>query len=219
MSAYFVTSTGTGVGKTFVTCSLIAEAQRKNIPARGLKPIISGWAEGTESDTAQIIKAGSSTQSPADVSPWRFTAPLSPHRAAALENQAIDTQMLEGWCRTQIMADGLALIEGAGGVMTPITDSYMMLDLMATLGLPVILVAGSYLGSITHTLTALEVLRSRRVKVHALIISETAGSEVTLEETQEGLRPFLLDIPLCISQPRVASWKDAQALRALVEKL
>jgi dethiobiotin synthetase len=219
MSAYFVTSTGTGVGKTFVTCALLATARDRGWAARGFKPIISGWTENADSDTAQIITAGSSKQCPSEISPWRFVASLSPHRAAKTENLTIDVVALEDWCRAQTIGDGLTLIEGAGGVMTPITDSYTMLDLMVALKLPVILVAGSYLGSITHTLTALEVLRTRMVRVHTLVITETAGSEVTLRETRAGLQPFLIDIAWCIEQPLVASWADAQALQALVEKL
>jgi dethiobiotin synthetase len=219
MTAYFVTSSGTGVGKTFTTCALLMAARNQGRAARGLKPIISGWQDDSDSDTARIIAAVGNIQQVDNVSPWRFVAPLSPHRAAALEGASIDVVALEDWCKSQIMPAGLTLIEGAGGVMTPITDKYTMLDLMTALKLPVILVVGSYLGSISHTLSALEVLRARGLKVAALVISETVGSEVTLAETQAGMQPFLADIAWCIVQPRVTSTPQAKPLHAMMEKL
>lgn len=210
MSAYFVTGTGTDVGKTFVTCTLL----NARTGARGFKPIISG----APSDAEEIIKAsGKGTLD--EIALWRFAAPLSPHRAAALENAVIDTNALESWCREKSAGEGLTLIEGAGGVMTPITERYTMRDLAVALKLPVILVTGSYLGSISHTLSAIESLESRGVSIKALVLSESTGSAVTLAEAEAGLMPLLAHIPLRIVQPRVSSWKDAQAIRALAEKL
>jgi dethiobiotin synthetase len=149
------------------------------------------------------------------ISPWRFSAPLSPHRAAALEQKTLDVDALVKWSRARITGDGLTLIEGAGGVMVPLTNSYTSLDWMAELGLPIILVTGSYLGSISHTLTALDALRSRNLALHALVMSETEGSTVTLDEAIAGLTPFIADIPLRIVQPRVSSWREATAIHAL----
>lgn len=149
------------------------------------------------------------------ISPWRFAAPLSPHRAAALAQQTLDVDALLAWSRARITGEGLTLIEGVGGVMVPLTNHYTSLDWMAALGLPVILVTGSYLGSISHTLTALHALRARGLTVQALVISETEDSSVTLDEAIAGLAPFIADIPLRIVQPRVSSWREATAIHAL----
>ena len=184
--------------------------------ARGLKPIISGWDDADMlSDTAQMITAAGGRARVEDISPWRFAAPLSPHRAAALENQAVDMQRLIAWSKTQAQQGGLTLIEGVGGVMVPLNDHDTVLDWMAALGLPVILVTGSYLGTISHTLTALSVIRARGLEVRALVMNESAGSTVTLAEAQAGLAPFIRDIPLRITQPLVSSWKLAKAIQAM----
>lgn len=216
MSAYVVTSTGTGVGKTFATCAMLHAARLNGRTARGYKPIISGWddADG-ESDTANIIRARGSGQTVDEVSPWRFAAPLSPHRAAALENKEIDFDALLDWSRARIGGDGLTLIEGVGGVMVPLTNNHTTLDWMAALGLPVILVVGSYLGTISHTLTAMHALRARALSVAALIMSETHGSATTLDEAMAGLLPMIDDIPLRIAQPLVSSWREASVIHAL----
>lgn len=149
------------------------------------------------------------------ISPWRFAAPLSPHRAAALEQQTLDVNALIEWSRARATGEGLTLIEGVGGVMVPLTNTQTSLDWMAALGLPVILVTGSYLGSISHTLTALHALRARGLHVAALVMSENDGSTVTLDEAMAGLAPFITDISLRIVQPRVSSWREATAIHAL----
>lgn len=216
MSAYFVTAVGTGVGKTFTTCALLHAALQKGRLARGLKPIISGYdAADAMSDTAQIITASGGIARVDSISPWRFAAPLSPHRAAALAQQTLDVDALLAWSRARVPGEGLTLIEGVGGVMVPLTNNYTSLDWMAALGLPVILVTGSYLGSISHTLTALHALRARWLTVQALVMSESEGSSVTLDEAIAGLVPFIADIPLRIVQPRVSSWREATAIHAL----
>lgn len=216
MSAYFVTAVGTGVGKTFTTCALLHAARARGQQAQGYKPIISGWDDAdSASDTLEIIRAGSAGQTIEEVSPWRFTAPLAPHRAAALENKTLDTDALVAWSRARVGQKGLTLIEGVGGVMVPLTNTTTTLDWMAALELPVILVTGSYLGAISHTLTALHALRSKKLQVAALVMSETHGSSVTLEEAMTGLAPHIDDIALRLTQPLVSSWREARAIHTL----
>lgn len=219
MSAYFITAIGTGVGKTFTSYALLAAARAQGQTARGFKPIISGWQAGEESDTAHIIHAMGGNVAVEDVSPWRFAAPLSPHRAAALEQTAIDTQALLEWSRARAAQPGLTLIEGVGGVMVPLTNGYTTLDWMKALNLPVILVTGSYLGSISHTLTAMAVLRQADIRIAALVMNESADASVPFTEAIAGLSPFIDTIPLRIFQPRVSSPHEAQEIHALLAQL
>jgi dethiobiotin synthetase len=219
MSAYFITAIGTGVGKTFTTCALLHAARNAGLTARGYKPVISGWDETDATDTAQIIAVSGKNISVEKVSPWRFAAPLSPHRAAAHENKMIDIGALVEWSRVRAAQPGLTLIEGVGGVMVPLTDSHTTLDWMKALGLPVILTTGSYLGSISHTLTALKVLEDARLRVAALVMNETADSTVDFAEAQAGLNPFITNIPLRIFQPRVSSWQNAEKIAELLTHL
>jgi dethiobiotin synthetase len=223
MSTYIVASTGTGVGKTFTSCALLHAAWQQGRAVRGLKPVISGWDETDASnDVQQMLDASRAGSDAEDISYYRLAAPLSPHMAAARAGVTIDMAALTGWCEAKLAErweQELALIETAGGVMTPLTDTHTMLDFMVALNLPVILVVGSYLGTISHTLTALAVLRARGLRVAALVMSETEGSSTTLAEAEAGLAPFVTDIPLRIVQPRVSSWHEATALHALMEAL
>ncbi|HEY9345369.1 MAG TPA: dethiobiotin synthase, partial [Inquilinus sp.] len=86
------------------------------------------------------------------------------------------------------------LIEGVGGAMVPLTDHETVLDWIAALRVPVLLVAGSYLGTISHTLTTLGVLRTAGLDVRAIVLNETLGSTVPLEETRETVSRFADDI-------------------------
>jgi dethiobiotin synthetase len=93
------------------------------------------------------------------IAPWRFAAPLSPDMAAALEGREIDFDALVAFSRRAVSADFHApLVEGVGGVMVPLDQTHTVRDWVAASGLPAVLVAGSYLGSMSHTLTALEAL-------------------------------------------------------------
>ncbi len=125
------------------------------------------------------------------ISPWRFSAPLSPDMAAAVEGRVLDMAATQAFCETAALAaKDILLIEGAGGVMTPLNARKTQLDLIAALGLPLIFVGGSYLGAISHALTALDALQSRGLEVRATVISETAGSTVDLGATCSSLEHF-----------------------------
>ena len=219
MSAYLIVATGTDVGKTFVTCALLLAAKRMALKAQGYKPVISGWSASPTTDTALIQSASATPESIASISPWRFAAPLSPHRAAALEDGAIPFDDVVAWTRAKAQQPGLILIETVGGVMVPLTNSHTSLDWMRAAALPVILVTGSYLGSISHTLTALAVLAQANIAVKALVMNETAGSTVDFAEAQAGLIPFINTIPLRIFQPRVSCTEQATQIALLVNHL
>jgi dethiobiotin synthetase len=125
------------------------------------------------------------------VSPWRFAAPLSPDMAARRENRSVPFDGLVSFCRSQIAAaPDTLLIEGVGGVMVPLDERHTVLDWLAALEIPALLVVGSYLGAISHTLTALSVLRARAIPVSMIIINETQGSTVALEEGAATVRRF-----------------------------
>jgi dethiobiotin synthetase len=196
MTALFVTATGTDIGKTFVTTGLIRALRAKGRIVDALKPVVSGFdpADVAPTDTGAILEAlgkGLSPETIAEISPWRFAAPLSPDMAARREGRRIDFEALLAFCRmSAASALGTLLIEGVGGIMVPLDDRHTVLDWMAALNLPVLLVAGSYLGTISHTLSALDVLARRGLSVLSVVVSESVGSPVDLAETAETIRRF-----------------------------
>ena len=221
MTALFVTATGTDIGKTFVTAGLIRALRRAGRMVDAAKPVISGFtleALGA-SDTGILLSAlgrDLCAEEAARISPWRFTAPLSPDMAAEAEGTAIDFDALVGDSRARIAAaQDVLLIEGVGGIMVPLDDRHTVLDWMDALGLPLLLVAGSYLGTISHTLSALDVLARRGLQVPALVISETPGSTVGLAPTIATLRRFVPADVEILGLPRLAVGQDHPAFDRL----
>jgi dethiobiotin synthetase len=196
MSAIFVTATGTDVGKTFITAGLIRHLRAAGRPVDAIKPVVSGFdpAAWQDTDPAALLAALGrpiSLDEIERISPWRFKAQLSPDVAARREGRTIDFKELTEFCRRAMAArKGVLLIEGVGGIMVPLDQHRTVLDLMSMLRIPVILVAGSYVGTISHTLTALEVLARRNIDIAAVVISESAGSAASLDETVATIARF-----------------------------
>lgn len=213
MVAIFVTSCGTGRGKTYVSEKIIRARRAAGAPVQVLKPVISGFdvTAVEESDTGLLLAAlgQEPTQDAIDrVSPWRYTAPLSPDMAAILENRTVPVDEVIEYCRSaigQAEKNGeYLLIEGAGGVMAPLDDIRTMRDLVAALGIPAVLVVGSYLGSLSHALTAFEALRARNIAIDRIVVNETEDSNIPLSETRAALARFVEGLPIEIlhfSQP------------------
>lgn len=218
MAAFFVTSTGTDIGKTYVTAGLIRACRRKMRAVAALKPVASGFdpLSPESSDPYALMEALDVPVTSLDqVSPWRFAAPLSPDMAAAREDRAIDMADLEGFCREAMAMHETLFIEGVGGVMVPLTDRHTVLDWMTNLRLPLLLVTGSYLGTISHTLSALDVVIRRELNVAAIIVNESDASTVPLQETAATIARFSAGVPVAIL-PRRAKDADFDALLGML---
>ena len=127
----------------------------------------------------------------ASIAPWRFRAPLSPDMAAAREGRSIDFDKLIDFSRAAVKAStGMLFIEGVGGIMVPLQDKRTVLDWMAALNITLILVVGGYLGAISHTLTALDVIAQRKLKVAAIVVSESERGTVELHDTVDSIARF-----------------------------
>jgi len=196
VSAAFITGTGTDVGKTFVAAGLIRYFRGLGQPVAALKPLVSGFdlAAPLGSDPAILLEALGREVKPEElkrVSPWRFRAPLSPDMAARAEERAIDFDEVVDFCRAAIAgSDGVLLIEGIGGIMVPLDGRHTVLDLMSLLDLPLILVAGSYLGTLSHVLSAQDVILRHALDLRAIVVSETEAAPVPLDATLATLANF-----------------------------
>lgn len=201
MSVYFVAGSGTDVGKTYVTAELVRRLREAGRAVQALKPVASGVASLDDpafaaSDTAVLLEAQGLEVTPQTVdacTPWRFRAPLSPDMAAAAEGRALPAAEVAAWIRGCIAAAApgtVTLVEGVGGVMSPMAEDALNLDLIKAVACPVILVGGSYLGALTHTLTALETLKAHGVALDRVVLNETRGSTVGFEATAATLARF-----------------------------
>ncbi|KQN15915.1 dethiobiotin synthase [Sphingomonas aurantiaca] len=164
-----VTGTDTDIGKTVFAAGLTAA-----LGARYWKPVQAGLADG--SDAASVVTLGV----PADrVLPeaYRLTTPCSPHLAAEIDGVTIEPDRL-----ALPEVDGALVVEGAGGVMVPVTRELIFADLFARWGKPVVLVARTGLGTINHSLLSIEALRNRGVPILgiAFVGDAVEDSEATI---------------------------------------
>jgi len=195
MTAAFITSTGTDIGKTFVARGLIRHLRDQERRVDAIKPVVSGFllSRVVTSDPGLLLAALGrlpTSDEIARVSPWRFIAPLSPDVAARKEDRRIDFDELVAFSKQAIAAaPEVLLIEGIGGVMVPLDDRHTVLDWMTALAVPVILVAGNYIGTISHTLTALDVLARRNLAVRTIVVNDSAGA-VAPDENARAIARF-----------------------------
>ena len=194
MTAVFITSTGTDLGKTFVARGMIQQLRARGRAVEALKPVVTGYDPrfAHASDSGRLLAALGVALTPehiAAVSPYRLRDPVSPDLAARREGSAIDFSSLTAYCRRAIGRPKDALIiEGIGGIMVPLDDTHTVLDWMIEIDLPLILVTASYVGALSHTLCALDVLDRNELKVAVVVVSETRDSAAGLLDTAGTIR-------------------------------
>ncbi|ALJ01017.1 dethiobiotin synthase [Rufibacter tibetensis] len=181
---YFVTGIGTDVGKT-IAAAVLTEA----LQADYWKPVQAGNLEFTDTHTVQSLLSNS--RSVFHPEAYRLQMPASPHTAAAAENRELRLEeIVLPETRNHL------IVEGAGGVMVPLNNRELVLDLIQKLQLEVVLVSRNYLGSINHTLMTVEVLRSRNISIAGILFNgaPTPSSEkLILNYTQLSAFPRLLE--------------------------
>nr|VFJ66100.1 MAG: dethiobiotin synthetase [Candidatus Kentron sp. FM]VFJ77479.1 MAG: dethiobiotin synthetase [Candidatus Kentron sp. FM]VFK17529.1 MAG: dethiobiotin synthetase [Candidatus Kentron sp. FM] len=156
----FVTGTDTDVGKTWVSLGIMAALQGAGISTIAMKPVASGCLpteQGLRNDDAERLMAQSSVPLPYElVNPFAFEPAIAPHIAAAEAGRTISLEKIESCYHTLTGLAQCCVVEGAGGWLVPLTDTETAADLVARLGLPIILVVGIRLGCINHTLLSVE---------------------------------------------------------------
>ncbi|HYG28546.1 MAG TPA: dethiobiotin synthase [Caulobacteraceae bacterium] len=203
MATLIVTGVGTDIGKTYVTASIIRAVRARGHPVSAFKPVLSGfdYEQPAQSDAGVLLEALGkpvTAETVEAIAPFRYAAPMSPPLAAAREGKSLSFAEVAGACRERMADSGraLLLIEGAGGVMSPLSDGATVLDLIEALAVPVLLVTGAYLGAISHTLTAVEVLRRRGVAIRAVVVNESAELGCSMDEMHESLRVLAGGVPV-----------------------
>ena len=198
----FISSTGTELGKTFITENLIRLCMRKNKKVYAIKPVISGvdtrYLE--KSDSGLILQALNrkvNFNNIKKISPWLFKAAIAPSLAAKKENKSLSYKKLKKWMIEFLKNNDknyeYIFIEGAGGLMVPIGEKKTFLNLVAELKIPIILVVGSYLGSISHTLSLVENIKQKNIKLINITINQGNSSNICLQQTKKLLKDNMAD--------------------------
>jgi dethiobiotin synthase len=204
----FVTGTDTDVGKT-VASAAVMHRWRPHAAVRYWKPIQTGIE--SDDDTATVRVLGACAREELLERGVRLPRPVSPHLAARLAGVRIDTAALLGE-RERETGDTAWVVEGAGGVLVPINERELMADLMARLGLPVLVVARSGLGTINHTLLTVEALRRRSLRVAGVVMVGDPSAENRAAIERYGAAPVLGEMPRFnpLDAQALAAWAGAE---------
>lgn len=165
MRKIFVTGIGTDVGKTIVA-AILTEA----LEADYWKPVQAG--DLLKSDTIKVEQLITNTNTNFFSETYRLSKPMSPHAAAAIDGVVIDMNTFSLPKTTKNL-----IVEGAGGLMVPLNDKALIVDLIKQLAIETVLVVSNYLGSINHTLLSLEVLKQKKVNVIGIIFNGETNPE------------------------------------------
>ncbi len=208
--ARLIYATSTDIGKTYFVCQLIKKLRSNNEKVMAIKPVISGFEfDDDKNDSALILKSldlKKNIENFDKISPFRLKYPFSPIKAAKMEGKILNFDEITYFCRQNIeLADKNnynILIEGAGGVMSPVCDKANFLDLAEKLQIPIILISGVYLGAISNVLCATEAIKSRNLEIEAIIVNKYSDNGQNLEEVDiideiklflNGVKCFSLD--------------------------
>lgn len=197
-----ITGTDTGVGKTVVACAIAALARRQGVRCAVMKPLESGIASDSEgSDGNRLMQTAGNDDPMAIVSPYRFREPLSPMVAASRSGVNIDIDNLDR-CHQQLSTNAdVLLVEGAGGLLVPITPDFTYRELFKRWGAAVVIVAGNRLGVVNHTLLTVEAAERAGLELRGVVLSSLQGplsmeSDIACLTNFDTLAALLHSVPL-----------------------
>lgn len=176
MNTLFIAGTDTGVGKTFFCAHFLMYLLENSIAAGYQKWVSTGGSKNSEDLDFCIRTAGSAIAADIDLQvPFRFSYPASPHLAAEMDGGAVDETVIARAYEKMAKNYELLIVEGVGGLFVPLRRDLLLVDLLAKLKPPVLLVARSGLGTLNHTLLSLEALKSRAIPIAGIVFSDGPG--------------------------------------------
>ncbi len=199
----FVTATDTGAGKTAVTAGLTRLWHRQGLRVGVMKPVASGCeirsGQLLSEDTRQLLDAAGGEQRPELATPIALREPLSPHLAARREGRTLTAEEVRDrslQARDELLKTSQAiLVEGVGGLLTPLADRYTVADLAADLGWPLLVVIEDRLGALNHALLTLEVAARRGLTIAGAVFNRPRPPDYAAAGNAEGLR-LATDVPI-----------------------
>ncbi|MGQ0795860.1 MAG: dethiobiotin synthase [Nitrosopumilaceae archaeon] len=175
MKAYFITGTDTGVGKTAITAGISGSLRKAGLNVGVMKPIATGIPQkiGFKSADVEIIVGASNSKDPEDlINPAFFPIPASPYDATKLLSlTGVDVSLILSAFTKLLSLHDILLVEGIGGIMTPITKQFFIADMIKMMGIETIIVTRATLGTLNHTMLTCEACKERGIKVKGIIIN------------------------------------------------
>ena len=175
MKSLFVTGTDTDVGKTCVTAGIVNHLSKMNIDVGIMKPFASGYkatADSISDDVEILMKYSGVTDPISLINPYYFEIPTSPYDACKQLNLEIDISKVIDSYKQLSSKHEIVIVEGIGGLMTPLSKNYFVSDIILDLGLNSIIVTGTKIGSVNHIMLTYEHAHQKHLSLNGLIINQ-----------------------------------------------
>lgn len=216
----FVTGTDTGVGKTFVTGAIVNALRAENFNTGVWKPVQSGaWIGSGATDAECLLRMTGIEEQPEAVAPYTFGAPLTPFLAAKHAGVNLTLEGLIAAGEPLLQRYEAMFIEGAAGLAVPLTEHDMVIDLIARLGVPALIVARSGLGTINHTLLTALMLQQRNVPIIGVVMNDADQTE-TMDDPSVETNAYLIErfggLTILGRLPRFQGVPDRDSLTQMV---
>lgn len=221
MNSYFITGTDTGVGKTVVTAVLASSLRKRGIDVGVMKPIASGLAQKVgfrSSDAEMLRKAAGMTEREDLVNPVFLPLPVSPYDATKMLNMKLDMKIVYERFEELRRAHQMLLVEGIGGIMTPITRDLFVADMIRRMGLETIVVTRATLGTINHTVMTVQMCKKYQIPVRGLVINYFDEKGEPAERNAPSTLREVTDTPVLGTIPFVKDYQRPEDMEDLVEK-
>jgi dethiobiotin synthetase len=226
MTGLFITGTDTGVGKTFVACALAAFLSAEGKKVGVMKPVETGCelkdGQLVPEDALRLSRFSGSPLSLESLCPYRFALPLAPVAAAEMAGVRIEKETLIASYERIAAQHDITLVEGAGGLLVPLAERYTFADLARDLSLPLLVVVGSKLGAVNHTLLTLHSAGSMGLSVRGYVLNHPTPTLDLAAQTNARMLTRLTDIPCLGSLPfsplSENDRRDREALIALIQR-
>ena len=219
MKSYFVTGTDTGVGKTCFTAGLAHALKSFGVDVGVMKPFATGIPQKTgpkSNDVEILVEASGVKDDESLINPYFFPIPASPYAAANKTHMSIDVKLAIDRFEKLQSAHDVVLVEGIGGILTPILRDYCVANLIKDLDLEVLIVASSRIGTINHTLLTCDACGRYGLKIKGIIINDSGEPGYDADELKSDLTN-LSGVEVLCSIPHFDACNAGKVSEILVE--
>ena len=221
MNAYFITGTDTGVGKTSITVGLAGSMHKIGVDVGIMKPIATGYPNKTgfrSLDIAKLVEVTSIKDPENLINPVFLPLPTSPYDASKILELSVDMPLIFEQFKKLLSLHEMLLVEGIGGIMTPITKNFFVADMIKGMGIDVIIVTRATIGTLNHTVMTCKMCKDYGIKIRGLVINNFDEKGTPAEKNAPSTLYELTNIPILGIIPFIKDLNNAEKLIEYVGK-
>ncbi len=221
MKSYFITATDTGVGKTTITAALAASIKKSGVDVGIMKPVATGVMQKTgfkSSDVSILYNAAKVTDPENEINPIFMPLPVSPYDASKILDLKFDKKIIfEQFAKLKNKHE-MMLVEGIGGILTPLTRDYFVADLIKDLGLETIIVTRSTLGTLNHTMMTIKTCRDYKIPIKGILVNNYDEKGGPAEKNSPTTIHEITGVPILGVLPFIRDYENLEEMIPHIEK-